>query len=83
MQDATNHTDIYGKLLEQFARRPDLDPDECPLIFHLLRGYFTTKLDKIQTLGIFRVTGNDTKINELKMHLCMGNYSFLNQVDDP
>ena len=31
--DETKHTDIFGKLLSEFARRPDLDENECPLIF--------------------------------------------------
>ena len=36
----------------------------------------------MKTEGIFRVTGDDKKINELKMHLCAGNYNYLTKVDD-
>ena len=40
-----------------------------PLIFELLAGYFRENIDKIQTKGIFRVTGSDAHVHELELHL--------------
>ena len=59
-----------------------ISPDQdLPLIFQLLGGFFLSKKEMIETEGIFRICGSETKIRELELHLSQGNYKFLDQVE--
>ena len=75
-------SDIYGKYLEQFRRRPDLDQDQPPLIFWLLAGYFRNTPAKFNTLGLFRVTSSDERVREVEIHMSQANFPYLTTVKD-
>ena len=68
--------------MDEFPRRPELDPGEAPLLFWLIEGYFTSNLDRLRTKGIFRVTSSDACVRELEIHMSQANFSFLESVED-
>ena len=37
----------------------------------------------MQTVGIFRVTGSDSKIRELELHMSQSNFSYLAKIREP
>jgi hypothetical protein len=48
-----------------------------PEIFILLVSYFEAKPELLKTEGIFRKAASVEKIDELHIHLTMGNYYYL------
>ena len=69
---------MYGKCLEEFERRSGVEEaDQVPLIFYLLTGYFRANKERMQKIGVFRITASDEKVRLLELHMSQGNYSFL------
>ena len=60
-----------------------MDKNETPLIFWLLAGYFRTNEEKFVETGLFRVTGADTEIRDLELHMNAENFPYLNKVENP
>ena len=81
--EAIRTSDIFGKLLNQFRRRTEIDIDEAPLIFWLLAGYFRRNPELFKTEGLFRITSSNDKLRILELHLSQGNFPYLLTVKDP
>ena len=75
-------SDIFGKKLDQFPRRVEIDEEQAPLIFWLIAGYFRAQPERFKTLGLFRVTSSDQKLRILELHLSQGNLEYLREVKD-
>ena len=62
---------MYGKVLKNFERRSGTseEDNEVPLLFYLLTGYFRANQERMQTVGLFRVTASDSKVKELELHM--------------
>lgn len=70
--------DIIGKHIYEFKRK---DPDSVPEIFILLVAYFEINEFLLKTEGIFRLSGALDKIEELQIHISMGNYYYLTELN--
>ena len=69
--------DIIGKNLHEFKR----SGKNCvPDIFILLVAYFEINEDLLKLEGLFRKNGAIDRVEELQMHIAMGNYYFLTQL---
>ena len=64
-------SDVYGKVLKNFERRSGTgeEDNEVPLLFYLLTGYFRANQERMQTVGLFRITASDSKVKELELHM--------------
>jgi hypothetical protein len=76
---ATQTTDVIGKHLYEFKQPPGANPDQedVPVIFVLLVSYFEVQPHLLKTEGLFRIAASLDKIDEMQVHLSMGNYSYL------
>ena len=74
-------SDIFGKNLKEFRQRADVS-NAAPLIFWLLAGYFRSKPEKFNTVGLFRVTSQNETLRELELHLSQENFQYLNTIQD-
>ena len=59
-----------------------MDSDEAPLIFWLLAGHFRAKPERLDTVGVFRLVSTQEDVDDLKLHISQGNYSYLEEVRD-
>ena len=66
--------DIIGKHLYEFRRK---SRDDVPEIFILLVTYFEVQPHLLKTEGLFRIAASLDKIDELQVHISMGNYFYL------
>ena len=82
-QSAECSSDVYGKVLENFERRSGTgeQDNEVPLLFYLLTGYFRANQERMQKMGLFRITASDSKVKELELHLSQGNYGYLESAE--
>ena len=70
-----------GKHICEFKRKT---ADEVPEIFILLISYFEVYTEHLKTEGLFRKAAQTIKLDELQMHMSMGNYYYLTKLkDDP
>ena len=54
-----------------------------PLIFWLLAGFFkVNQCQMMKEVGVFRVTGSDSKIQSLELHVSQGNFSYFKEVKE-
>ena len=51
--------------------------NDVPEIFVLLVSYFEVQPHLVKTEGLFRVAASLDKIDELQVHISMGNYYYL------
>jgi hypothetical protein len=63
--------DVIGKHIYEFKRSSE---DDVPEIFILLVSFFEVHPYLLETEGIFRITSSIDKIDELQLHMVMGNY---------
>lgn len=71
---AVQTQDIIGKHVYEFKRQGS---EEVPEIFFLLINYFESQPELYKTEGLFRVCGAIDAIEELQVHLTLGNYYYL------
>ena len=86
---ATQTTDVIGKHLYEFRRKTFEGESELgdnkesvPEIFVLLVSYFEVQPHLLKTEGLFRVAASVDKIDELQVHMQMGNYYYLQLLKD-
>ena len=48
----------------------------------LLVGYFRYDIERLKTVGLFRVTASDARLRELEVHMSQGDYGYLSTVTD-
>lgn len=63
--------DVIGKHLQEFERE---EKNSVPYIFIALISYFEASPELMETEGLFRVVCSQTQLDELQVHLSMGNY---------
>ena len=68
-----------GKHLYEFKRKEE---DDVPEIFILLIKFFDDNPELLKTEGLFRLAGDIEKIEELSIHMSMGNYFFLTKLNN-
>lgn len=51
--------------------------EEVPEIFILLISFFEVQPHLLKTEGLFRIAASLDKVDELQVHVAMGNYSYL------
>lgn len=73
---------MLGKHLYEFKQVPgaNADMEDVPEIFVLLVSYFEVQPHLLKTEGLFRIAASLDKIDELQVHMTMGNYSYLTQL---
>ena len=54
-----------------------INQDSVPEIFMLLISFFEVKPELMKTEGLFRIAASLDKLDELQVHLTMGNYYYL------
>lgn len=70
-----------GKHITEFKRK---HADDVPEVFILLISFFQVYPYHLKTEGLFRKAAQATKLDELQMHMSMGNYYYLTKLkDDP
>ena len=70
--------DIIGKYLHEFKRKGE---NEVPEIFVLLVSYFEFEPAQLREPGIFVLGGALDRIEELRIHLCLGDYFYLTEMN--
>lgn len=79
--EAVQTADVIGKHIYEFKRKEN---EYVPEIFILLITFFEVNAELLKTEGLFRVAASLDKIDELQIHLQLGNYYILTQmVNDP
>lgn len=63
-----------GRHLYEFKRS---DNEDVPEVFVLLVKYFEEYPELLETEGIFRISGCSDMVEELQIHLSMGNNYYL------
>lgn len=71
-----------GKHLQEFKRPAGSEDDGVPEIFVLLVNFFEENPKCLTPINIFRVSGNAQMVEELSVHVSMGNYYFLTGLSD-
>jgi len=66
--------DILGKHIYEFKRKGEND---VPEIFILLVTFFEVQPHLMKTEGIFRKAASLDKLDEIHIHLTMGNFFYL------
>ena len=75
---ATQTTDVIGKHIYEFKQHSgSKSRDEVPEIFLLLVSFFEVQPQLLKTEGLFRIAASLDKIDELQLHVTMGNYYYL------
>jgi hypothetical protein len=83
-ETATLTTDIIGKHLCEFRKnnfneesKMKNSENSVPEIFVLLVSFFEVQPNLLKTEGLFRVAASVDKIDELQVHISMGNFFYL------
>lgn len=71
LASAVQTTDVIGKHIYEFKRR---EGDQVPELFTLIVLYFEAFPGTLRAEGLFRVAASVDKLDELTIHLQMGNY---------
>jgi hypothetical protein len=77
-QVTCTYYDVIGKHIYEFKRRDTgADQEEVPEIFVLLVSYFEAQPELMRTEGLFRKAASMDKLDEMHIHMSMGNYYYL------
>lgn len=86
MNEEQNKYELLGKTLTAFPtlelRHSDTYSEVVPKIFFLLTTFFKINSKHLNSEGLFRVNGDRQKIEELSVHLQLGNFSILDKFKD-
>lgn len=66
--------------MKPYGKTGVTDGEEVPEIFILLISYFEIYPQLLKTEGLFRIAASLDKIDEMQVHLTMGNYSYLHSL---
>lgn len=70
--------DVIGKHIYEFKRKHS---EDVPEIFVLLVAYFESQPHLLETEGVFRKAASIDKLDELHIHMTLGNYYYLTKLD--